>query len=172
MELPHFKYSPNAFSLNIFVEEEGICSACDEERTIRYNSSFYSYEEQEYICPWCIENGNAALTLDGYFIDYESIENPKTINEDLKSELCERTPSYNGWQQEVWLTHCNQPCAFIGYADTKTIEPFMEELQDDINNIRYKKEFVLQNLSKDGRLVGYLFQCLICNKHRLHIDCD
>ena len=48
MELLKFKFSPNAYNLNIFVEEEGICSACNEKRHLKYNSSIYSIEEPEY----------------------------------------------------------------------------------------------------------------------------
>ena len=29
-----------------------------------------------------------------------------------------------------------------------------------------------QHLSKERRLVGYLFQCINCGQHRLHVDCD
>lgn len=172
MELPKFKYSPNAYTLPIFEEEEGVCSACNENRNLRYNCSFYSIEEPEYICPWCIENGKAAETFEGEFNDYEGIENSKNISKELLLAVTERTPSYPSWQQEVWLTHCNQPCAFIGFADYKTIEPFMAELQDDINNLGIDHEFILRNLSTDGRVVGYLFQCLNCKQHRLHVDSD
>ncbi len=87
-------------------------------------------------------------------------------------EASERTPSYTSWQQEVWLTHCNEPCAFIGYADTKTIEPLMAEINEDIENNGYEPEFIKNNLTKDGSLVGYLFQCVNCKQHRLHVDCD
>ncbi|MGJ1204076.1 CbrC family protein [Sphingobacterium lactis] len=172
MELPKFKYSPNAYTLPIFEEEEGFCSACNENRNLRYNCSFYSIEEPEYICPWCIENGKAAETFEGEFNDYEGIENSKNISKELLLAVSERTPSYPSWQQEVWLTHCNQPCAFIGFADYNTIEPFMEELQDDINNLGIDREFILRNLRTDGRVVGYLFQCLNCKQHRLHVDSD
>lgn len=35
MELPTFKYSPNAYQLDLFEEEEGICSICHEKRTLK-----------------------------------------------------------------------------------------------------------------------------------------
>ena len=180
MELPQFKYSPNAYKLNLFEKEEGICSVCNEERKLRYVSSFYSEEELDYICPWCIANGKAATDFDGEFNDYCGIEGvspdpedgSSAIPKELLLEITNKTPSYTSWQQEVWLTHCNEPCAFIDYADTKTIAPLMEELQDDIENNGYDPEFIKSHLSKDGSLVGYLFQCLNCGQHRLHVDCD
>jgi len=180
MELPKFKYSPNAFNLDIFEKEEGICSVCNEKRQIKYTSSFYSVEEPEYICPWCIADGKASEKYNGEFNDYCGIEgvSPEpndtdpTIPKELILEITNKTPSYTSWQQEVWLTHCNEPCAFIGYADTKTIEPIIEELNDDIENNGYDPEFIRMHLSKDGSLVGYLFQCVNCEQHRLHVDCD
>ena len=48
----------------------------------------------------------------------------------------------------------------------------MAELYDDLVNTGYYIDFIKQNLSKNGSLVGYLFQCLTCQKHRLHVDFD
>jgi len=39
MELPNFKYSPNAFNLDIFEKEDGICSVCNEKRQLKYIST-------------------------------------------------------------------------------------------------------------------------------------
>ncbi|MDR2834638.1 MAG: CbrC family protein [Bacteroidales bacterium] len=180
MELPKFKYSPNAYKIGVFENEEGTCSVCGEKRNVKYTSSFYSTEDPEYICPFCIANGKAAEKYEGEFNDYAGIEgvspdpnaSKPAISKELLLEVSERTPSYNSWQQEVWLSHCNEPCAFIGYADGETIKPFIDELEDDIENNGYDKDEVLEFLSKNSSMVGYLFQCLHCGKHRLHIDCD
>lgn len=180
MNLPKFKYSPNAYKLDLFDAVEGICSVCEEKRQLKYNSSFYSVDEPEYICPWCIANGKAAEKYDGEFNDYTGIEGvspdpdePKpTIPAEQLLEVCCKTPSYSSWQQEQWLSHCNEPCAFIGYADAKTIEPMLDELKDDIENNGFDADSIKKHLSKDGHLMGYLFQCVTCNTHRLHVDCD
>lgn len=182
MELPKFKYSPNAYDIDVFSKEEGICSICNQRRNVRYTSSFYSQEDPEYICPWCIHDGSASKKYNGEFNDYAGIEgvsaNPLiegkgNIPKDYLLEVSERTPSYISWQQEVWLTHCNEPCAFIGYADSEIIKPILDELKEDIeNNIGYDPEIIQNHLTTDGSLVGYLFQCVNCGKHRLHADCD
>lgn len=184
MELPQFKYNPNAYKIGIFEEEKGICSICDKERTIRYVSSFYSIEEPNYICPWCIQDGSAAKKYDGNFNDYASIEGivldedsfqvrSMLISEKTMIEITKKTPSYISWQQQVWLVHCNEPCFFIDYADNKTIQPLWEELKDDIENkIGMDIELIKNHLTKNGSLVGYLFQCVKCGQHRLHVDCD
>jgi len=178
MDLPQFKYNPNAYKLGLFDEVNGICSVCDQERNLKYNSSFYSVDTPEYICPWCIANGKAAEKYEGEFNDYCGIEGVSpdpndpfpTIPRELLLEITDKTPSYVSWQQEEWLCHCNQPCAFIGYADYETIKPFIEELKNDIDNLGVDLEFIKQNLSKGGDVVGYLFKCVKCDQHRLHID--
>jgi len=179
MELPKFRYSPNAYKLNLFKEVEGICSICGQPRKLKYISSFYSIEKPDYICPWCIANGEAAKKYDGSFNDYCGIEGvspdpndpPSTIPMELLLEITNRTPSYPSWQQEVWLSHCNEPCAFIGFVDTKAIESHLEELKEDIQiNLEYNPE-IINHLTTDRDLVGCLFRCLKCGKYRLHIDC-
>ena len=181
MELPKFKYNPNAYELDLFEEKEGICSVCNEKRNLKYTSSFYSIEDPDYICPWCIVNGRAAEKFNGEFNDYCGIEGvspnpndpPSKIPQELLREITNKTPSYVSWQQEVWLTHCNEPCAFIAYVDFETIKPYLEELKEDIETITndYGTNMI-EYLTKSGSVVGYLFQCVKCGKHRLHIDCD
>jgi uncharacterized protein CbrC (UPF0167 family) len=181
MELPKFKYSPNAYKITVFKEEEGTCSICNQYRKIKYDSSFYSVEEPEYICPWCIADGGAAKKYNGEFNDSAGIETPSGYESDDELqvtfdekilEVAERTPSYVSLQQEVWLSHCNEPCAFIGYADSEKIKPFLHELETDIENSGYESDMIAEQLSKEGSLVGYLFRCLHCGTHRLHVDSD
>ena len=181
MELPKFKYSPNSYRIDVFKEEEGTCSICNQHRKIKYGSSFYSAEEPEYICPWCIADGSAAKKYDGEFNDAAGVETPLGYESDdeLKAtfdekivEVAQRTPSYVSWQQEVWLSHCNEPCAFLDYADSELISLILHELEADINNAGYDTDLIKEHLSKEGSLVGYLFQCLHCGTHRLHVDSD
>lgn len=173
MQLPQFKYHPNAYQLDIFSQEKGVCSVCENSREIKYTGPFYSEDEPEYICPWCIYDGSAALKYEGQFNDYDGIEDISGIGEDLLATITERTPGYTSWQQGVWLSHCNEPCAFVGYADSKTIKPYLEELKTDIElNIGYEPEAITNHLTKNGSLAGYLFQCVKCGHHRLHADSD
>jgi len=125
MKLPTFKYSPNAYDIGVFKKEAGCCSVCNEQREIKYVGSFYSKNKPEYICPWCIANGTASQKYDGEFNDYFGIEGVScdpadplpTIDQELLLEITNKTPSYNSIQQEVWLTHCNEPCVFTGYEE-------------------------------------------------------
>jgi uncharacterized protein len=179
MDYPHFKYHPNAYKLNLFEKEDGICSICNEQRDLKYVCSFYSVDEPDYICPWCIANGAAAQKYNGEYNDYASVEGvsanpniPSTIDAQCLDEICMRTPSYHSWQQEVWLIHCNEPCKFIGYANSEMLQPIWDEVKADIEDNGYPMELIQHHLTIDGDLAGYLFQCLHCKQHRLHLDCS
>ena len=180
MNRPIFKYHPHAYQLNIFLEESGICSVCNEPRELKYNCSFYSIEEPDYICPWCIANGDASQKYEGEFNDYCGIEGISAdpnlashpINQDAILEICTKTPSYHSWQQEVWLSHCNEPCRFIAYANSKMLQPIFEEIKSDVEDCGYPVEIIQNHLHEAGDLMGYLFQCVHCQQHRLHIDCS
>ena len=178
MDYPQFKYHPNAYSLDIFVQEDGVCSICHKQRDLKYDCSFYSVDEPDYICPWCIVNGAAAEKYKGDFNDYCSIESvspdpndpPSSIDEKLLDEICSRTPSYVSWQQQVWLVHCNEPCKFIHYATSELLEPILPEVLEDIENSGMPLEWVQHHLTAESDFSGYLFQCVHCGKHRLHLD--
>ena len=182
MNYPHFKYHPNAYILNIFEKEDGICSICHEKRELKYNCSFYSIDTPDYICPWCIENGAAAKLYQGSFNDDIGIENTEFIDDDeivnvlypitdeFVGQICHRTPSYASWQQQVWLIHCDEPCQFINYATSKLLQPILHEVLEDIENSNIPLEWIQHHLTIDSDFSAYLFQCIHCGKHRLHLD--
>ncbi|MFW2177392.1 MULTISPECIES: CbrC family protein [unclassified Moraxella] len=180
MNYPIFKYHPNAYDLDIFIKEQGVCDVCGKPSELKYDCSFYSAEELDYICPFCISDGSASNKYGGQFNNYLSIETveileteeaflPKNPNK-LFDEIAYRTPSYHSWQQQYWLTHCNEPCAFISYADVDTIRPLLDELIEDIENSGYPAEMIRNELGRDSELAGYLFQCVKCGKYRLYVD--
>ncbi len=183
MRLPHFKYNPNAYQLDIFIEEEGTCSVCHEKRSLKYNSSLYCVDNPEYICPFCIANGKASEKYNGEFNDCYSIEGipfdpEKEIQElsdipkEMLEEISKRTPSYHSWQQEVWLIHCNEPCIFLGYGSSENLIPILDEIKEDIEELGISQENFIKELKNNCGLGTYLFQCNCCGKHRLHIDFD
>ena len=46
----------------------------------------------------------------------------------------------------------------------------LDEVRETLLDDWYEEIFT--DLTKDGSIVGYLFQCLHCGKYLLHIDCD
>jgi uncharacterized protein CbrC (UPF0167 family) len=184
-DLPKFKYHPDPIKTGAFkTDKTVVCECCAKETNIYYSRPFYSIEEIEFLCPECISNGKASLKFKGEFQDYASIEGispnpsepPTFTNEEAIEEVTTRTPGYRGWQQEVWLTHCNDCCAFIDYVGWDELQQMnlVAEIEEDLSaNSDYD---TIENVEKycrnNGDLQGYLFRCLVCGKHRLHMDCN
>lgn len=169
--LPQFKYCLDPLATNIFkTQEEAVtCDCCGKATQIFYNSPFYSQATINALCPDCVASGSAAAKFAGEFVDSGSIS--RDIAEERRDELCQRTPSYAGWQQEEWPDHCDDYCAFIGYTGWQELQT--QGIADNIvwHNDRPDPEY-LQYIAADGSLVGYLFRCLHCGQHVLHIDSD
>ncbi len=171
-ELPFFKYHPDPFADGVFrrLETPAVCPCCGEETSVIYEGPFYSIDEVEGLCPGCIASGAAAEKFDGQFQDSESVDE---VSDPAKlEELTCRTPGYCGWQQEYWRAHCDDFCAFVGYVGYKELveQGILEEVLEDLDD-NWCKDYI-QDLSKDGSMQGYLFRCLHCGKHLLHVDCD
>jgi uncharacterized protein len=172
LRLPNFKYNPNPILLKVIKEEKTLCPVCNKNRDYSYVGPFYSVEEVEGICPWCIADGSATKMFEGEFQDVESCDDVE--KDEYIDELIYRTPGYSGWQQEYWLSHCGDFCAiksYVGWEDIKNLE---DELSDDIqricNNFHITEEIFKSSLINGGDHQGYLFQCIKCGKHRLHSD--
>jgi hypothetical protein len=173
-ELPSFKYNPGTIKARVIEERKAICPVCSKETNYVYVGPFYSREEVEGICPWCIKDGSAAKKYDGEFQDGCSCEEVDDV--EYLDELIHRTPGYCGWQQESWLSHCGDFCAFIDYVGWKEIKDIEEELEEDIEQIKdnmgITQEEFEESLVNGGSHQGYLFRCVKCGKHRLTTDCD
>ncbi|MBC7875112.1 MAG: CbrC family protein [Ferruginibacter sp.] len=172
--LPFFRYNPNAYKLGIIKKEETDCPSCGQRKEYVYDGPFFSTAEIEGICPWCISDGSASKKFDGEFQDIASCE--PVDQQEYIDELVHRTPGYHGIQQEAWLSHCGDFCAFKGPAGWKEISTLKEELAGDLKQItedyNISREDFENNLVKTGSFQGYLFQCLHCKKHRLAVDAD
>lgn len=178
--LPQFRFHPNAYQLGAFEAVTGTCNACGKDRALRYARGFYAIDRVDYICPWCVADGTAARVFDGAFSDYFGIEGvPRdpaaqaTVDIDEAIEVSERTPSYPSWQQEEWKSHCGRPCAFIGDIGAASLSDYLDEpdFAADVNGGTGWDPSILRTaLRAGGELAGYLFRCLTCGAHRLHVD--
>ncbi len=174
-DLPTFRLHPNVYQLDLFAREIGTCSCCGQLRDWTYRGPFYAVHKPDYLCPWCIADGSAARRYEGQFNDELCVEgwepDPSvpsvTMDSLLLAEVCDRTPGYTAWQQPAWLTHCEQPCAFIAYTGYREIEKLREELAGDLQDL---PPAYVQALSADDNPTGYLFRCVQCGTHRLHTD--
>ncbi len=173
--IPHFRYHPDPLGTGAFTKgDPQTCDCCGRQTDIWYNSPFYSSEDVECLCPGCIADGKAAEKFDGEFQDSASAD--KVSDPAKLEELTTRTPGYCGWQQEYWLAHCDDYCAFTGYVGMEELEEM--GLSDKLEEI-YRKdvamfdiEDVRENMQNEGSMQGYLFRCLHCGKYFLYVDCD
>ncbi|MHA1947145.1 MAG: CbrC family protein [Candidatus Hodarchaeales archaeon] len=172
-KLPYFKYHPEPLRTRMFKERKGKCPICQKQSEIIYVGPFYSEKEVKNICPWCIKDGNAAKKYNGAFHDSQSVEKDFGGAKNL-DELIHKTPGYEGWQQEYWLSHCGDFCAFLSYVSWEDITEFKGELKDDLEQLREKMGFTSDEFEKslydEGNSQGYLFQCIKCGKRRLTSD--
>lgn len=190
-KLPQFRYNPNAYDIGIFTKAlNQKCEVCNQETDYIYSGAFFSIDEIESICPWCIHDGRAAKNHKGvfqgaveynnqllsvtyndetneyeYYIGYDEI---KPINEKKLDELLFCTPSYVSWQEPQWLSHCNEYCIFIGYLDKNQLISMEVELKDEVKRLEEDCGLSLEQLGDDIGL--YLFQCVECGQYRLHYD--
>ncbi len=83
-------------------------------------------------------------------------------------EVTRRTPGYSGWQQEQWLTHCDDAAMFlgpVGYDELLGDPAALELLRQDMGGN-------VQDLSRDGPPTAYLFQCRHCGVELADWDVD
>lgn len=171
MSLPVFQYHPDPFRTGVFKrrEEAVTCPCCGKETHVTYEGPFYSVENVKGLCPGCIASGAAAKKFDGEFQDSYSVD--EVSDSSRLDELVHRTPGYCGWQQEYWRAHCDDFCAYLGNIDYQGLVDLgvTEEVLEDPN----LDPWYTENLQDLGQgTCGYLFQCLHCGKHLLHVDCD
>jgi uncharacterized protein CbrC (UPF0167 family) len=167
---PTFKYHPDPLATGMIQQEPTTCPVCQQVRDYVYVGPFYAREKIKGLCPWCIADGSAAATYRGAFQDAASCEEAAPEHLD---ELVHRTPGYSGWQQEVWLSHHNDFCAFVGYVGWKEIAPFASDLEEDLARIKQNYGFSqarLERWENNSAVQGYLFRCVVCGKHRLTTD--
>ena len=173
--IPEFKYHPDPFKIEIFKRGEPCeCECCGKMTDVWYTGPFYSEKDVGRFCPECIANGLAAEKFDGEFQDSTNCD--KVSDPQKLDELVHRTPGYRAWQQEYWLAHCDDYCAFVGYVQWNDLvrmglDKEVEETYRKDANGYDDFEWVKLGLIENG-LWGYLFKCLHCGKHLIYVDCD
>jgi uncharacterized protein CbrC (UPF0167 family) len=179
--LPTFKYHPDPVATGHVVASTIECVSCGHARGWIYIGPVYSEEEYgERICPWCIADGSAHARLDVIFTDAAGIGGYGAWDEvpaEVIQEVAQRTPGFNGWQQEKWWTHCGDAAAFIGRAGRDELEDLGDDaivaiqgtfdLSDDSD-----WEEIFESLDKDGSPTAYMFRCTQCGEVGGYWDSD
>jgi hypothetical protein len=91
-------------------------------------------ELEDTLCPWCIADDSAHKSFDAGFADPAGFADE--IPPDIVEEISCRTPGFNTWQQEKWLTCCGDAAAFLepaGHAEIRARYPQLERRPDDVH---------------------------------------
>ena len=171
MNFPPFRYHPDPVATGSVVPSGATCECCGRARGFVYKGSTYGPRNVGALCPWCIADGEAHRRLELTFADAHPLAGVSAARE----EVVRRTPGYSSWQQERWLTHCGDACAFLGPAGRAEVEAFGEELvaslREDAGWLRDEAFAAFcAGLDRDGEPVAFVFRCLHCGALVGYID--
>ena len=177
--LPDFRYFPDPVGAgSLRADADTPCLSCNRIRGYIYTgpvSTEKNFLLEDHICPWCIADGSAAKQFGATF-NYTGTADG--IPDSARVEIETRTPGFTAWQQEQWLSCCNDGAAFLGLAGAKELrEKFADALPSVKQVIRDDyglsgadlKEF-LDALTVDDQPTAYIFRCLHCKKYLSYVD--
>jgi uncharacterized protein CbrC (UPF0167 family) len=176
--LPTFKYHPDPVATGSVIASNNVCKCCGQARGYIYAGPVYAMESyDEAICPWCIADGSAHDKLGVAFTDEAGIGVEwEDVRDEIREEVAFRTPGFNGWQQEMWWTHCEDAGEFLGRAGRKELEAAGPDAVAAIQASTglEGKEWTdfLNALSVDGAPTAYLFRCRVCGAFGGYTDTD
>ena len=174
------------------------CSICGIENELCFSldytltNKFPEDEKEDKVgCITCLRKGEFEFWHDTEFgmldkngfekVYNHNMENPPYVDNENLIEL-RRTPQILTWQQELWLTHCDD---FMIYKGTWSPEDFtknskngdgrqlfLEMTEEDMNHL-------WDDSTEEGELelaewyaTYYVFECVHCRKLRGNWDCD
>ena len=110
-----------------------------------------------------------------------NIDNPPGLDDKTLTEL-RRTPQVVTYQQEIWLTHCNDFMIYKGtwepldfYKNSSNGDGrdlFMEMTDKETNHLWDTSLPEGQTLLEEWYPTYYVFECRRCGKLRGYWDCD
>ena len=158
VDLPRFKYLPNAYELGLFKEEDFTCDICDTKQQYRYVGAYYMEKDNSKgtfkvtdinhkICVHCIKDGKAAEKLNADFKDAEILEQACYNKEHIDEETCQsvlRTWLYETPEigTEIWPICCSDFTKFIGYLGKgqRVIDHIHLENEEDLSTMTARLE--------------------------------
>ena len=175
IELPSFTYHPDPIATEAVVPSTEVCECCGEARGYVYCTSPYGLNEIECLCPWCIADGSANKKLGASFVDDYPLASAG-VSQSAIEEVSLRTPGFISWQQEEWLSCCNDACEFHGDAPVEELRGLDE---DGLRQLSMDTGFLIEDLREivayyvpKGSPAFYKFVCRHCGKVKYAGDCD
>jgi uncharacterized protein len=171
-DLPAFRYHPDPLATGSIVESTAACRSCGQSRSYVYNGPVYADDDvpDSALCPWCIADGTAASKFAAEFADVGSGV-PTDIADAVLDELSHRTPGFYSWQQDHWLYHCGDACAFLGRVGRPELDDHLDAMEmllhenDSFGWSGEQSRLYVDSLDADGETTAYLFRCLSCDVH-------
>ena len=175
MNFPLFKYHPDPIASGSVAESDETCLCCDQKRGFIYTGPVYAIEDLDNkICPWCIADGSAAEKFEAVFTDEDGIGEEELAVE-TQEKVARRTPGFAAWQQERWLSCCNDAAAFLGpmgSAELKKLGPSaLDALRAETGLEDEKWNDFFTSLDRHNGPTAYVFQCLHCSSIKAYCDC-
>ncbi len=169
MELPVTKYHPDPVATgSVEANPDKPCLCCNRKRGYVYTGPAYSeifHHLSGCICPWCVADGSAARQFRAEFTDTGTIDD---VNDPrILDELAKRTPGFNAWQQEQWLTCCGDAAAYLGRAGAAELDGEFAAAKPALAPLGRK---YIAALKKDEEPTAYVVRCLPCGKYLAYAD--
>lgn len=174
MNIPVFRYHPDPLATGSIRQSDVVCVCCEIARGYIYTAAVYaagSYRDR--ICPWCIADGSAAEKLKAMFSCYLSLAEAGVPNAVIE-EVTRRTPGFNSWQQENWLTCCGDACEFHGDAPRSELQALQgSTLARTLASWNWKEgnwmKFI-EHYQPGGNPAVYKFRCRHCGDTAYAVD--
>lgn len=174
------------------------CSICNTEHSYCFDLEYlitdkFSEDDKkgEIGCYDCLKKGEFEFWHDTEFgvldkkglrkVYNHNIENPPILSELVLTEM-KRTPQIATYQQETWLTHCNdfmvykgtwQPLDFYRNSPTGNGRDLFIEMTDkDLSHLWDESLEEGETLLETWYPTYYVFKCRHCGKLRGNWDCD
>ena len=150
------------------------CVCCGEACGYVYDGPVYTAEDlQGHICPWCIADGSAASKYDATYSDARPLA-MAGLAESIIDEVTRRTPGYISWQQDHWLTCCDDACEFRGDATRQDLQTFDGGGLKQVliaNEIAPEEwETIVKQYRPAGDPAVYKFICRHCQRTKFSVD--
>jgi len=170
LTLPVFKYHPDPVTSGSIIVSDAKCQACNERRGFIYTGAVYSeHDLDDTLCPWCIFDGAAHKIFGAEFVDPKAVGDygrwdsvPRSVIE----EVCYRTPSFSGWQDERWFTHCGDAAEFVapvGAVELQNLDPSLRRaIAEESGFTGDESALYMESLDRNAGPTAYAFRCRIC----------
>ena len=177
--LPLFQYHPDPIASGSIVASDAQCRGCGQQRGFIYTGAVYStHDLNDALCPWCIFDGTAHKLFGAVFVDPKAVGDYgrwDAVADSVIEEVCFRTPSFSGWQEERWFTHCGEAAEFIaaiGAAELQNLDPSLyKAIAEESGFLGDELACYMERLDKDAGPTAYAFHCRVCGAWGGYSDC-